>query len=472
MEKSLKNKKLLALTKGIAGFAGILLVLFVIFSCNNILITSGGSLIISTPGARAASGSISYTIVVEGSQGFTQRKNLTSGSSVQFDNLAPDTYSISVEGKNEDDAVVLYGTDSATVEAGKTASADVELKKGASDFASLESAVAAGGTVYIFESIDVEKTLSISTDVSVIILPAYQDVTLKNTGDVVMFDVSAGNLTIGGGEHTITLDGNTFSKHAINIKSIGEVTLSSNAVIMNCGTASVKLQNTNYNSTYALFFLEGGTIKDNNGSGVEVSDFGTFTMNSGYIKNNNTSNGGGVSLSGSSSTLKMYGGSITGNQVTGNGAGVYVLNGSLIMSGGEITDNEASGSGGGVYSQKSVAMTGGYIGGNVAASTGNGVYSGNGSSFEMGKSAVIDKNNDVYLMRGITISVTSELTGDSSVATITPNEYKADTAILTNGMGDFFAFTTETGKFAVTPKADGTQWTINTSGNLQQAGAQ
>lgn len=421
------------------------------------------------PGARAATAS-SFTIELTGTSGFTKSKTLAGGTSVQFDDLVPDTYSIVVEGMDASGAVIFYGKSSATVVAGETESADVELMKGVSDFEGLVEAIAAGGTVYIFESIDVEKTLSISTDVSVIILPAYQEVTLKNTGDVVMFDVSAGNLTIGGGEHTITLDGNTFSKHAINIKSIGEVTLSSNAVIMNCGTASVKLENTNYNSTYALFFLEGGTIKDNNGSGVEVRDAGKFTMNSGYIKNNNTSNGGGVSLEGG--YLYLNGGSITGNNAgtettTGNGGGVYINSGYLYMNGGSITGNTSTGNGGGVYSTRTIIMTGGLIEGNSTSGSGNGVYSGNSSQFSMGNSAVIDKNNDVYLMRSITINVTSELTGDSPVATITPYTYPdATTQVQVLSLGNF---TSAASKFAVTPNpADGTQWIIDTAGILQQ----
>ena len=469
MEKSLKNKKLLALTKGIAGFAGILLVLFVIFSCNNILITSGGSLIISTPGARAASGSISYTIVVEGSQGFTQRKNLTSGSSVQFDNLAPDTYSISVEGKNEDDAVVLFGTDSATVEAGKKVSADVKLKKGASDFASLESAVAAGGTVYIFESIDVETTLSVLSGITVNILPAYQDVTLKNIGSGSLFDVNSGELTIGGGEYTITLDGNTLSHHAIYVQKTGKATLSTNAVIMNCGTSSVKLYNPNYGSS-AIFYLEGGSIRDNKGSGVEAGYYSKFYMKSGIIeRNESTSSGGGVNVTDSTAALYMEGGSITGNKATsGQGGGVYVGRGSLHMNGGYITENESSGGGGGIYFDGSIAMTGGYIGGNSSLSnSGNGVFH-NGTKFEMSGSAVIAPDNDVYLNKTKTISITGELTGDSPVATITPytDGYSASTQVLDSA--DTFTLVAAVSKFAVTPDTDGKKWTIDTSGNLKE----
>lgn len=471
MEKILKSKRFFTFTKCLACFTGILLVMLAVFSCTNMLIRDGGSLIIALPGARAASDSISYTIVVEGSQGSTQSKPLTGGTTVQFDDLAPDTYSISVEGRNEDDAVVLYGTDSATVEAGKTASADVELKKGASDFASLESAIAAGGTVYIFESIDVESGLTVGTTVK--ILPAYQNVTLTNKSSENLFTVDTnGNLTIGGGEYTITLNGNADSHHAIYMKNTGKATLNANAVIMNCGTSSVKLYNPNSGSS-AIFYLEGGSIRDNKGSGVDAGYYSKFYMNSGIIeRNESTSSGGGVNLTDSTAALYMEGGSITGNKAkSGQGGGVYVGRGSLHMNGGYITENESSGGGGGIYSDGSIAMTGGYIGGNSSLSnSGNGVFYNSGT-FEMSGSTVIAPDNDVYLNKTRIITITGNLTGDSPVATITLYDggYTAGTAILTNGVGDALDFATESGKFAVTPKPDdGTQWFINTEGKLQE----
>lgn len=120
MEKILKGKKFFAFTKGLACFTGILLVMLAVFSCNNVLVGDGGSLIIAMPGARVATAS-RFTIELTGSNGTTQSKTFAGGSSVQFDDLAPDTYSIVVEGK--DDTVVLTAGDGVTLanEVGKFA---------------------------------------------------------------------------------------------------------------------------------------------------------------------------------------------------------------------------------------------------------------------------------------------------------------------------------------------------------------
>lgn len=392
-------------------------------------------------------------------------KDVSGVTSVQFDDLVPGTYDIVVEGTNEAGAVIFYGTSSATVKAGETEPADVELMKGASDFASLEAAVAAGGTVYIFESIDVESGLTVGTTVE--ILPAYQNVTLTNNSSENLFTVDTnGNLTIGGGEHTITLDGNTLQHHAIYMKNTGKATLSRNAIITNCGTASVKFYD--YNTT-AYFYLEGGSIMGNNGSGVEISSGSEFHMNSGIIEKNKASNGGGVSLDGGK--FYLNGGRITGNNASQRGGGVNAGRGHLEMNGGYITENEATTDGGGVYFEKSIVMTGGYIERNKSLSnSGNGVFHNGDNGFEMRGSAVVAPDNDVYLNRYKTITIT----GESPVATITPNKtdgYAEGTQVLS--AGDGVTLTEDiVSKFAVTPAPDGSQWTIDTSGNLQQDGAQ
>ncbi len=524
MEKSLKGKKFFTFEKGLACFTGILLIMLVVFSCNNVLIRrGGGSLIIALPGARAA-GAAQYTIELTGSNGTTQSKTLAGGTSVQFDDLAPDTYSISVkgmddagtlvfsgtatatviagetksvtvelqnelgsltvdfsgasvstattltvtltdsdgvssertssgeevyfenliprtynivvEGMDTNNKVVLGGASSATIEAGKTASTTVPLMEGVSDFASLQAAVAAGGTVNILKNIDVSSGLTVSKTVE--ILPAYQDVTLKNIGSENLFTVGTnGNLTIGGGEHTITLDGNKVAKEIIKMSS-GTVTLASNGIISNAAS-----------------------------TGVSVNG-GTFKMTGGSITGNIGSSGGGVNLY--SATFNMTGGSISGNTVTGFGGAVSMSSGTFSMSGGSIDKNSSDNRGGGVsVSGGSFNLSGGSITSNFAVNDGDGVYMSAGV-FNMSGSAVIASNNDVYLYSGTSvnkITVSGELTGGDTVATITPSSYTAGTQVLY--AGDAFLLAAAVSKFAVTPNpADGTQWTIDTSGNLKQ----
>ncbi len=410
MKNSWESKKILAYGKRFSVFTSIMLVLLFAFSCSNLIMNDGGSLIIAVPGARAASAS-HFTIELTGTNGTTQRKTVAGGTTVQFDDLAPDTYSIVVEGMDTNNKVVLGGASSATVVAGATASTTVKLVEGVSDFASLQAAVAAGGTVNILKSIDVSSGLTVGTTVE--ILPAYQNVTLKNVSSGNLFIVnSSGDLTIGGGEHTITLDGNKVEKQIIQMSG-GTATLASNGIIRNAAA-----------------------------SGVNVPS-GTFNMTGGIITGNINNNavGGGVSILGG--TFTMTGGTISDNSsFFSGGGGVGLFSGSFNFSGGKITNNKVG-----------------------DTCTGKGVYS-NGT-LTMSRSAVFGSSDDVYLASGKTITITGELTGGDTVATITPEDYK-EVQVLSNGMADAFGLIYEVGKFAVTPDLDGSQWTIDTSGNLKQ----
>ena len=483
----LKIKTLFALGKGISTFASILLVSFLLLACNNLTI-GGGSLIISTPGARAATAS-SFTIEFTGSNGTTQNKTVSGGSTVQFDDLAPDTYTISVkgmddagtvvfsgsakatvvagktatvtvdlqellgsltveftpaestatsftvevsdskdfsesktvsagstvqfhalapdtytiavEGKDADGAVVLGGASHATVTAGVTASATVNLVEGVGDYDSLQKAVGKGGTVHILKSIDVPSSLTVGTNVT--IQAAYQDVVLKNTSSGNLFTVTNGNLTVGGGEHTITLDGNEVAEKSVISISGGTVTLAS------------------------------GIISKAAASGVQITS-GTFNMNGGTITGNKGRNGGAVFMN--EGKFNMNGGIITGNTAEDTGGGIQLSGGTFILSGGYIDNNRAS--------------------------NGSGIYMF-GGSFIMGGSAVINKNNDVFLSSGKMITITETLTGATPVATITPAVYEVRQILSFGTNGNFDE---ESTKFAVTPTDEG-EWTIS-SGFLSQ----
>ncbi len=152
MKNSLDCKKLLSYGKELSIFAGILLVLLFVFSCNNILMRNSGSLVITVPGARAASAS-TFTIELASASGFTQRETISGGSTIQFDDLAPDTYTINVKGMDDAGTLVLSGTEKATVTAGQTATVTVDLKSSLGnltvDFAGDESDSVAKYTVIL-----------------------------------------------------------------------------------------------------------------------------------------------------------------------------------------------------------------------------------------------------------------------------------------------------------------------------------
>jgi hypothetical protein len=165
---------------------------------------------------------------------------------------------------------------------------------------------------------------------------------------------------------------------------------------------------------------------------------GAFTMNTGVALQNNSasSNGGGVSLS-NAAVFNMLGGTIRGNKATNTAGGGGVL----------------------VSAQATFTMSGGTISGNFAASgSGKGVYAG--GTFNMSDSAVVDSNNDVYLLNNKTITITGNLV-TGAAATITPQTYTVGTQVL----ADNSYITANYAKFAVTP--DGLKtWYIDGAGKL------
>jgi len=188
------------------------------------------------------------------------------------------------------------------------------------------------------------------------------------------------------------------------------------------------------NTAEPEFYMHGGYIEFNRsfggngnstggGGGVRVFD-GTFTMNDGVIRNNETANsngGGGVSVR---TTFIMNGGQIYNNETTNNGGGVALqggraantglnipaVTGSFTMAGGTIghtnpalgnravrtpaIDNTGNGGGVHVTGGGSFVMQNGSILGNTAAQNGGGVFvTGAGSSFTMnGEDAMIQRN--------------------------------------------------------------------------------
>ena len=94
--------------------------------------------------------------------------------------------------------------------------------------------------------------------------------------------------------------------------------------------------------------IHGGYAR--NGGGVRVrrdeTEPGTFTMNGGWIHDNEAGNGAGLALDNQAGQHLIRGGSITNNRATGTGYGGGIWVGSevgLTMTGGEVTGNTAKG---------------------------------------------------------------------------------------------------------------------------------
>lgn len=125
-----------------------------------------------------------------------------------------------------------------------------------------------------------------------------------------------------------------------------------------------------------------------------------------------------------------------------NGAGIQSQSGTIYMGSGSIAYNAAS-MGGGIYLLSTLNMTGGEIKSNNA-STGGAVYhtgtfniSGS-ASIPYGVGSTTGKGkNDVYLYGALGIFVAADFTSDapSTVAYITPSEWKRGSSVIKKGAG-------------------------------------
>ncbi len=230
---------------------------------------------------------------------------------------------------------------------------------------------------------------------------------------------------------------------------------------------------------YAKLVMNGGKITENgavsnNGDntlgGNIYADHSKIEINSGEITKgsikitNYYASAGGIWLAGSS-TLTMTGGKIIENYVSpggvhgGNGGAIVLWDSSSIeITGGEISGNYIDTNNSGVQSQ------GGAI--HVAA---------NGGTVKIGGSAYIPYSvngetglgsNDVFLSSGKTVTITSSLTGTNPVATLTPDDYDREDALVVAESGGTVTLANETGKFAVTPNGSN-DYVLDSQGKLK-----
>ena len=409
MRNILKDRRFFVFKAGSVGFVAIALALLCVFSCNNLLVLGGGSLVIAMPGTRAATAS-RFTIELTGTNGTTQSKTLAGGTTTaQFDDLAPDTYDVLVKGIDEAGAVVLRGSSSATVVAGKTASTTVEfLVEVVNNFDSLQQAMTAGGTVYVVNDITVTGSLIINQDVTIRALN--KNVTLNHTGSSSLFTVqNSATLTIGGGDYRLTVDGNG-----------NEKTRSTALVQINSGTVDL---------------------------------YGTITNST------NNDSAGGIKVNGSSSTLNMYDGAIVSNcrclNEWGIGGAIGLDAGNMNMYGGFITRNSAQDASAVYVNDQSVFTM---SGGTISSNSNDIAINISSSTFKIGGGALISSDDKVSLKNSPAITIISPLTGGNSVATLTLKDgFSSGTTVLTAGDGVILA--NEVGKFVLTSgtiKSDGT----------------
>lgn len=499
MRNILKDRRFFVFKAGSVGFVAIALALLCVFSCNNLLVLgSGGTLIVSVPGGRSASDATIYTIELNGTTGSVYRKTIAAGETAAFEELVPDTYTILVKGSNEEDVVVYYGSSSATVEAGKTASAMVELMallggltvefsgtaatshgknfsidlRGSSGF--LYTKTVAAGEIAQFErlvpdlyTIDVHGTNEKNAVIYHGVNTATVEVGKKTTAlvDMVVEATDFASLEEGiesGGIvyvlNDITVTGSLTVNKNVEIRALDkDVTLNhtglsslftvqdSATLTIGGGDYRLTVDGKEQTREVALLQIKGGT----------VDLYGTITNST----NNNSA--AGIKVNGSSSTLNMYDGAIVSNcqcsNTWGIGGAIGLESGTMNMYGGSITGNSAQDASAVYVNNDSVfTMSGGTISGNsndIAINISS-------STFKIGGGALISSDDKVSLKNSPAVTIISPLTGGNSVATLTLKDgFSSGTTVLTAGAGVTLA--NEVGKFVLT------SGTINSDGTLQ-----
>lgn len=209
-----------------------------------------------------------------------------------------------------------------------------------------------------------------------------------------------------------------------------------------------------------------------------IEEEADITIGQGCLITNN-GNDSGVWITNGKVTLD--GGTIT-NNAGDNGAGVNVSGGEFIMKSGSINNNSSGSLGGGVYigyigsEYGTFTMLGGTISGNNSSvGYSNAVSVEQGATFNIGGSALIDSNNDVYLSQSSVITIVDALTGNDSVATITPALYSSEAVYLTLGKdsnGNNITTTSiakEFNKFKITEQEGGTPWYMSFDGTISHS---
>lgn len=494
MRNILKDRRFFVFKAGSVGFVAIALALLCVFSCNNLLVLGGGgALIVSVPGGRSASDATIYTIELNGTTGSVYRKTIAAGETAAFEELVPDTYTILVKGSNEEDVVVYYGSSTATVEAGKTSSAMVELM----DLLGKLSVEFSGATNGKNFSIDLRgsrgylytKTFTAGEIAQFErLVPDLYTIDVHGTNDknaVIYHGVNTATVEVGKKTTTLVdmvVEATDFASLEEGIESGGIVYVLNDITVTGSLTVNknveiraldkdVTLNHTGLSSLFtvqdsATLTIGGGDYRltvDGNGQTRSTAlvqiDSGTVDLYGTITNSTNNNSAAGIKVNGSSSTLNMYDGAIVSNcqcsNTWGIGGAIGLDAGTMNMYGGSITGNSAQDASAVYVNNDSVfTMSGGTISGNsndIAVNVSS-------STFKIGGGALISSDDKVSLKNSTAITIISPLTGGNSVATLTLKDgFSSGTTVLTAGAGVTLA--NEVGKFVLTSgtiKSDGT----------------
>lgn len=220
-------------------------------------------------------------------------------------------------------------------------------------------------------------------------------------------------------------------------------------------------------------------------SGGFIHNFGILTLGGGTYAYNKAVNGGVVENFNELYILNMNNTTMTFNEAE-YGAAIYNVGycrledaqityntayesgggianyGELIMVGGSISMNESNKIAGGIANFGKFEMYDGSISSNKADSFAQGIF--NADEMILGEHCFISFNNDVSMGENATVEVTSILTANTPIATLTlpEDKLKKDTQIV---MGNEEGLISASEKIAITNTGKGT-WSLDTDGKL------
>ena len=458
-----------------------------------------GELAVDFSGVDVDSNAKNFTVELHGARGYIYTTTVPSGQTALFERLIPDTYSIEVDGRDEQGKIMLHGTNSVDVAAGKPIAVTVELQP---QFGSLsvdfsDTTLASTGTSFSIELRGSKASIYHTTVPSGQIaqfeklLPDTYVVTVKGTNEnqIVVYSGTASAVVDAGESASITVELMKVAKIVTDAASLKEAIASGGTVyVVNDITVTESLTinqdvtiraldkdvTLNHTGSSSLFTVQnsatltigGGDYRltvDGKGQtrgaallqikGGTVDLYGTITNG---ISNDSA---GGIKVEGSSSTLNMYDGAIVNNCKCSNqwgiGGGIGLEAGNMNMYGGTITGNTAQDASAVYVNNTSVfTMSGGSISGNsndIAVNVSS-------STFKIGGGAQISSDDKVSLKNSPPITIISPLSSSSSVATITLRDgFSSGSSVLIAENGVTLA--DEVGKFALssgTIKSDGT----------------
>lgn len=208
----------------------------------------------------------------------------------------------------------------------------------------------------------------------------------------------------------------------------------------------------------ALYNSGGGLYVENGSLAIKNAK---INYNYSTIQIPGTGSGGGLKLAGNASMTIESDSEIAYNGSAFTGAGIQLTGtSSCTMNAGSIHDNKNNiysaekslGAGVCIASGTTFTMNGGKIYGNMYKNQilhkfGDAIYVA--GTLNLSADACIAPDNDVYLASGTFVTLTGKLTGESPVATLTPESYDDSRTMLKSG-GSYTLIQDDCDKFAVT----------------------